>query len=98
MKACEQTYMADMVYVVAFPLVPYCRGGGQMSSERLVYTTQHYTLCNTRSCRLGKVIKDSTGDHSLSVCDLLRKMVLARAWSEGLDSMASSGKQEEILF
>lgn len=72
--------------------------GGQMSSERLVYTPQHYTLCNTRSCRLGKVIKDSTGDHSLSVCDLLRKMVLARAWSEGLDSMASSGTQEEILF
>lgn len=43
MKACEQTYMADMVYVVAFSLVPYCRGG-QMTSERLVYTPQHYTV------------------------------------------------------
>lgn len=33
--------------------------------------------------------------HSLSVCDLLRKMVLARAWSEGFDSRASSGTQKE---
>lgn len=28
--------------------------------------------------------------HSPSVCDLLRKMVLARAWSDGLDSKARS--------
>lgn len=45
---------------------------------------------------LGKVTKDRMEVDSLSVCDLLRKMVLARAWSEGLDSRASSGKQEEV--
>lgn len=35
-------------------------------------------------------------DHSPSVWDLLRKMVLARAWSDGLDSKASSEETRRV--
>lgn len=34
MKAGEHTYMTDMVDVVAFPLVPYCRGGTDVRVRR----------------------------------------------------------------
>lgn len=64
--------------------------------EKLVHTPLHFAK---------KVLQNQCGHtdlkktqnihilelHSLSVCDLLRKMVLARAWSDGFDSRASSG-------
>lgn len=38
----------------------------------------------------------SCKDYSPSVWDLLRKMVLARAWSDGLDSTASSEETKTV--
>lgn len=56
-------------------------------AKRVVSLRCSITMSQTA---VGKVIKHSIEIDSLSVCDLLRKMVLARAWSEGFDSRASS--------
>lgn len=59
MRPREHTYVADMVYVVAFPLVPYCRGG-QVSGEALVRASQRCAVqrevSHTRCSALGKVL------------------------------------------
>lgn len=60
-------------------------------------TLRNTKVLQTQAFNAGESHQTVIELHSLSVCDLLRKMVLARAWSEGFDSRASSGKQDDSL-